>query len=112
MTVKNGTRLELCRIKPISSNRNFARSFSFLPLKVLPLMNTSPLDGACKPPAMVKKVLLPDPDGPIMATNSPFLTEKSVHFNASMISSPSLKDFVTFLNSIAFLSYSCLPNRF
>ena len=31
---------------------------------------TSPLVGACKPVAIVKKVLLPEPEGPITATNS------------------------------------------
>ena len=37
-----------------------------------------PSEGRCSPPAIVKNVLLPDPEGPMMLTNSPAVTEKSI----------------------------------
>ena len=49
-----------------------------------PFIITSPLVGFCRPPAIVKKVLLPDPDGPMIATNSPGRTEKSVFCSATI----------------------------
>lgn len=47
---------------------------------------------------MVKKVDFPDPEGPIIAINSPASTEKLVSFSASMVLDPSLNDFLTCFN--------------
>ena len=41
-----------------------------------------PFEGVCKWPSKVRKVVLPDPDGPIIATNCPASSLKSVGFRA------------------------------
>ena len=65
----------------------------------VPFTNTSPLDGCNRAPATDNNVLFPDPDGPIIATKSPGLTDNETFFNARTVESPSLNDFVTFFNT-------------
>lgn len=45
-------------------------------------MAISPEVGVYSPPEMVKKVLFPEPEGPMMLTNSPCLTLKLIPFSA------------------------------
>ncbi len=58
-------------MKPISLNLSLERFFSDNGVKSKPLIEMFPEVGLCKPPAIVRNVLLPEPDGPIIETNSP-----------------------------------------
>ncbi len=49
---------------------------------------------------MFKRVLLPEPETPIMAKNSPFSTSKSISLSTSISLSPSLYIFFIFLKEI------------
>src|SRR5690606_32922604 len=55
-----------------------------------------------------KSVLFPEPDGPIIAMNSPGLTVRDTFLSASTVESPSLNDFVTFFSTKPVI-YSTLP---
>jgi len=55
----------------------YSVSFSFpfiISLLSFPSINTLPLVGRSTPPIKCNKVDLPEPDAPIIATNSPFST--------------------------------------
>lgn len=49
----------------------FRTFFSDNGVKSKPLIEMFPEVGLCKPPAIVRNVLLPEPEGPIIETNSP-----------------------------------------
>ena len=72
-TFRNGIRLDACNINPNSSKRSSVFLFSFRLVISSPQNVISPLVASCKFPRIVKKVVLPEPEGPIMATNSPSL---------------------------------------
>ncbi len=66
----------------------------------LPLIKTEPLLGLKILPAIVKKVLLPEPEGPKIKTNSPLSAEKLISLRAWTLAEPLPKYLLTFLNSI------------
>ncbi|SJT63763.1 Uncharacterised protein [Clostridioides difficile] len=61
---------------------------SFMEKISLPSINTLPEVGVSSAPTIFRSVLLPDPDSPTIATNSPFGTEKLISFNACTEASP------------------------
>ena len=54
-----------------------------------PPTNTSPLVGASRLPAMVSRVLLPDPLAPMTATREPGSTQRSMSCRACTWAAPS-----------------------
>ena len=61
-------------MKPIFSLRIFERALSLRLLTSTPSRWYSPPVNVSSRPAMVRKVVLPEPDGPVTATNSPSFT--------------------------------------
>ncbi len=54
-----------------------------------PFTSTWPLDGRSSPAMMPSKVDLPEPEGPMMATNSPWAMRRLMPLRMSMRSRPS-----------------------
>ena len=83
-----GTRLKLWNMKPIS----LARKRAFLLVETretsLPPRIYSPVLALSSNPMIFKRVVLPQPDGPIIIMNSPRLTVKSKLRNAYDSASP------------------------
>src|SRR5699024_3383963 len=100
---KKGTKLEACKIKPISLKRNCVRFSSETSLNLFPFIKTLPSEGCCNPPIIVNKVLFPDPLGPITATNSPASIEKFVFSKAIISWLPSVNVFEILFTSINFI---------
>jgi ABC-type uncharacterized transport system ATPase subunit len=65
-----------------------------------PLMDTSPEDGISRHPIMFKRVDFPDPEGPMMAMNSPGITFTVTPARACTSPEGSGYTFVTSLNSM------------
>src|SRR5699024_8388874 len=103
-TVSSGIRLKLWKIKPMFRRRNTVRLRSFIEKISLPSMNTFPEVGVSSAPIMFSSVLLPEPDSPTIATNSPFGTEKVACFKASTVASPVPYVLEIFLTSNKFIS--------
>src|SRR5438128_1480397 len=61
----------------------------------MPSTSTSPLVGTSRLPAIVNRVLLPEPLGPITATNAPASTDKSTLRSACTSVGPSPYTFET-----------------
>ena len=55
----------------------------------LPSIKTCPFVGVSKAPRVLNNVVLPEPDSPTTATNSPFAILKETFFRASTRASPS-----------------------
>src|SRR5690606_15194991 len=66
-------------------------SLTFIPFRLY-----SPRVGVSRHPRMFISVDLPDPDGPIRATNSPFLICRETDFKAWMVFAP-----ITYLRPIS-----------
>ena len=58
-------------MNPIRSRRSRVSAFSDMPERSEPPIWTSPLVGRSSPAATCSSVLLPEPDGPMMAVNVP-----------------------------------------
>src|SRR5579863_3119294 len=65
------------------------------PVTGLPSIATSPVVGSSKPAMMRSSVDFPQPEAPIMQTNSPFGMARSTGASASTSSSPTAKRLVT-----------------
>src|ERR1700722_6205036 len=65
------------------------------PVTGLPSIATSPVVGSSKPAMIRSSVDFPQPEAPIMQTNSPFGIARSTGANASTSSSPTAKRLVT-----------------
>ena len=87
-TDSSGIRLNAWKIKPMFLRRKMVRAFSFMAKVFFSLMKTSPEVGVSRAPIMFSRVLLPEPDSPTMATNSPLGTEKVTSFKACTAASP------------------------
>ena len=72
--VSPGSKLKSWNTNPIWRRRSWARALRDISASEVPLMKTSPLDGSSRLPAMVRKVDLPEPLGPITATIEPAST--------------------------------------
>src|SRR5579872_1399650 len=65
------------------------------PVMIRPWIETSPVVGSSKPAMMRNNVDFPQPDAPIMQTNSPLGITRSIGASASISSSPTAKRLVT-----------------
>src|SRR5881394_3325021 len=65
------------------------------PLISTPFTSTPPWVGESNPPIRLSSVVLPDPDGPISARNSPFGIVRSTPFSTSTRSLPREKNLWT-----------------
>src|ERR1700733_4969884 len=65
------------------------------PVTDLPSIATSPVVGSSNPAMMRSSVDFPQPEAPIMQTNSPFGMARSIGASASTSSSPTVKRLVT-----------------
>ncbi len=65
------------------------------PVTGLPSISTCPVVGSSNPAMIRSSVDLPQPDAPIMQTNSPFEIVTSTGASASTSSSPTVKRLVT-----------------
>ena len=79
--------------------RNTVRLRSFIEKISFPSMNTFPEVGVSSAPIIFSSVLLPEPDSPTTATNSPLGTEKVASFKAWTVASPVPYVFEIFLTS-------------
>src|SRR5437870_4627201 len=70
-TVKAGSRLNAWKTNPTRSRRSSVRPVWLLPARLTPPSDTSPALGVSSPAATWRKVLFPEPDGPITAVNDP-----------------------------------------
>ena len=67
-----GMRLKNWNTKPILSRLRSVNFLSESPESSVPPTITRPEDGLSRAPRMCKSVLFPDPEGPMIAANSPF----------------------------------------
>ena len=70
-TVSDGSRLKAWNTNPIRSRRKIVNRRSLRSARLVPLSATLPEVGRSSPAATLRKVLLPEPDGPMMAVNDP-----------------------------------------
>ena len=87
-TVNSGIRLNAWNTKPMFRRRKIVRSRSFMANRSCPSRYTLPEVGVSSPPSRLSRVLLPEPDSPTTATNSPLGTEKLTFFKACTAVSP------------------------
>ena len=83
-----GRRLKRWKTKPMRARRILVRSASERREKSVPSMVTEPLVAGVRPPRMWKRVDLPEPEGPTMATNSPGQISKLTLRSASTCTLP------------------------
>ena len=86
---KVSSRLKSWNTNPKWSRRKaeISRSFKVTMLRIF--KNTSPPVGLSNPARMLSKVVLPEPDSPMMATNSPSSTVKLTPARACTLAPPS-----------------------
>ena len=89
-TVSSSIRLNDWNTKPILPLRNIVLSFSLRLPTSWPSRVSLPDEGLSNNPKMFNKVDLPQPEGPMTATNSPSVTYNETPFNA-MVSISSVK---------------------
>jgi hypothetical protein len=71
--VSVGSRLNCWKMNPTLSRRSWVRPRSFRVVSTVVPMRTSPLVTESRPARQCMSVDLPEPDGPMMAVNSPRL---------------------------------------
>ena len=86
--VRAGMRLKSWNTNPKVRRRSAATPAGAIVDSHLPSTITSPLVGVVRPPAMVSRVDLPDPDAPMIATSSPACTSRSTPDSAVIAVSP------------------------
>src|SRR5262245_1461108 len=75
-------------MKPMCPARQSASSDSESVVMSRPPTRSSPLSGLSMPAMRLSSVLLPDPDGPMSAVNSPGMMSKLMSFNTGTICPP------------------------
>ena len=88
MALKTGIRLKAWNTKPMAWARCLVRRASLMEVMSSPLTITDPASMSSRPDRQFNSVVLPEPDGPITATNSPRSTTRSTPRNASTVSAP------------------------
>src|SRR5699024_2741793 len=99
-TFRYGSRLYDCRTKPILFSRSWSRSLDVSLPRCFPSTATVPLVGVWSPPAIVKKVLFPEPEGPKIKLSSPRSAWKLILSKTWTRPIPSPKVLLMFVNSI------------
>src|SRR3972149_1170778 len=93
--VVRGIRLYAWKTNPIRSPRMRARRVSSRVDISPPTSSYDPMVGRSRQPRIPRPVRLPEPEGPMIATNSRSLTTKLTPRRASTVTSPAWKTFVT-----------------
>ena len=104
-TLSSSIRLKLWNTKPIMPLRRSVRSFSVNLDTSVPLRKYFPDVGLSNKPKMLSNVVFPQPEGPIMATNSPSLISIFTSANAQVSTSSVRKIFWRFSVLIIFLRF-------
>src|SRR5690242_17254374 len=86
--LNTGIRLYAWNTKPIDDARPLVRSASDNAWRSTPSSSTRPPSTSSSPEQQLSSVVLPEPDGPITATNSPSCTTRSMLRSASTSSAP------------------------
>ena len=86
--VSVGSRLNVWKMKPILSRRNCVRARSLSVVISCPSIQTLPAVGRSRPARMCMSVLLPDPDGPMIAVYAPRCRSISTPASARTSASP------------------------
>ncbi len=86
--VSVGNRLNAWKTKPIRSRRSRVRCLSLRAVISLSPIQTCPPEAVSRPAMQCISVDLPDPDGPMIATNSPRATDTSTASSATTRISP------------------------
>ena len=73
LAVRVGTRLNAWKTKPMRSRRRLVSALSFSLPSAVPSTTASPEVGVSSAARQCISVDLPDPEGPMMAVNSPFI---------------------------------------
>src|SRR4051812_36969451 len=71
-------------------------------MRICPLLLTRPLVGLSKPASRLSRVVLPQPDGPTMATNSPASTSSEKSFRTSV--APKEREIASRLSGLSFIT--------
>jgi hypothetical protein len=87
-TERIGTRLKNWKTNPVFWRRSFVAASSPRRLTTAPSRTTSPDVGRSRPPRRWRRVLFPDPDGPMTATNSPGSTASDTPRTAATSAAP------------------------
>ena len=88
LALRVGRRLKAWNTKPSLSRRTAVNCLSPMPARSCPAMSTDPEVGESNPARQCSRVDLPDPDGPIMATNWPRPTLRLTPPRATTRASP------------------------
>ncbi len=75
-------------MNPIFSARYLVLSRSVMSVRSLPRMSTCPSVRSSRPDMQLSRVVLPHPEGPMTATISPSLTDRSTPLKASTLTFP------------------------
>src|SRR4051794_8156194 len=89
VTVSEGIRLNAWKTNPIRSRRRIVSRRSLSPASSVSPSATVPEVGRSSPAATCRSVLLPDPDGPMMAVNDPRANPTLMPSSAMTAASPS-----------------------
>ncbi len=86
--VSDGTRLNDWKTKPIRSRRSRVSRASRSSARSVPSSSTRPDVGRSSPAAQCRKVLLPEPDGPMIAVKEPAGSSSDTPRRASTAARP------------------------
>ena len=99
-TERSGTRWNVWKTNPSSALRTFARAASEYDSTFRPFSVTDPFVGASRSPITWRSVDFPEPDGPMIDTNSPSATSR-LTFESAIVSIRSVRyTFSTFSSRI------------
>src|SRR5574344_171289 len=104
-TLRSSIRLKLWKTKPMRPLRMSVLSFSLKVVTSLLLSMNVPSVGLSSNPRIFSNVDFPQPDGPIIATNSPCFTSKLTSRSAQVSISSEQKTFLMFDNCIISLLF-------
>src|SRR3954467_823703 len=88
VTVSDGMRLKAWKTKPIRSRRRIVRRRSLSLASSASPISAAPEVGRSSPAATCRKVLLPEPDGPMIAVNDPRAKPMLTPSSATTVLSP------------------------
>ena len=88
VTVSDGIRLKAWKTNPIRSRRRIVSLRSLSRERSVPASSTVPDVGRSSPAATCRNVLLPDPDGPMIAVNVPGARSTLTPSSATTLPSP------------------------
>ena len=84
-----GSRLKAWKTKPTLSRRSWVSFLSFSPVSSVSPMREEPPEMVSSPAMQCMRVDLPEPDGPMIAVNSPCMNSTETRSRATTFVSPS-----------------------